>query len=73
VFACADAMREEYRAIVDAGLILQLDDPSIAENFDQITPEPSIEDYRAFTKIRIDAMNHALEGIPADRVRFHLC
>lgn len=73
VFACADAMREEYKAIVDAGLILQLDDPSIAENFDQITPEPSIEDYRAFTKIRIDAMNHALEGIPADRVRFHLC
>lgn len=73
IFACADAMREEYKAIVDAGLILQLDDPSIAENFDQITPEPSIEDYRAFTQVRIDAMNHALEGIPADRVRFHLC
>lgn len=73
VYACADAMREEYKAIVDAGLILQLDDPSIAENFDQITPEPSIEDYRAFTQIRIDAMNHALRDIPADRVRFHLC
>lgn len=73
VFACADAMKEEYKAIVDAGLILQLDDPSIAENFDQITPEPSIEDYVNFTKIRVDAINHALEGIPADRVRFHLC
>lgn len=73
VFACADALKEEYKAIVDAGLILQLDDPSIAENFDQITPEPSIEDYVNFTKIRVDAMNHALEGIPADRVRFHLC
>lgn len=73
IYACADALREEYKAIVDSGLILQLDDPSIAENFDQITPEPSIEDYRTFTQIRVDAINHALEGIPADRVRFHLC
>lgn len=73
VFACADALREEYRAIVDGGLILQIDDPSIAESWDQITPEPAVEDYRAFTRIRIDALNHALEGIPADRVRFHVC
>lgn len=73
MFACADALKEEYKAIVDAGLILQIDDPSIAENFDQITPEPTVEDYQAFTKIRVDALNHALEGIPADRVRFHLC
>jgi len=73
IFACADALREEYTAIIDAGLILQIDDPSIAENFDQIVPEPSIEDYRAFTQIRVDALNHALEGLPADRVRFHLC
>jgi 5-methyltetrahydropteroyltriglutamate--homocysteine methyltransferase len=73
MYACADALKEEYKAIVDAGLILQIDDPSIAENFDQIVPEPSIEDYRHFTKIRVDALNHALEGIPADRVRFHLC
>ncbi len=73
IYACADALREEYKAIVDSGLILQIDDPSIAENFDQITPEPSIEDYRKFTQIRVDAINHALQGIPADRVRFHLC
>lgn len=73
IYACADALREEYKAIVDAGLILQIDDPSIAENYDQIDPEPSIEDYQAFTKIRVDALNHALEGIPEDRVRFHLC
>lgn len=73
IYACADALREEYKAIVDAGLILQIDDPSIAENFDQITPEPSIEDYRNFTQIRVDAINHALQGIPSDRVRFHLC
>ena len=73
VYACADAMREEYKAIVDAGLILQIDDPSIAENFDQITPEPEIEDYRRFTQIRVEALNHALRDLPADRIRFHLC
>jgi 5-methyltetrahydropteroyltriglutamate--homocysteine methyltransferase len=73
LYACADAMREEYLAIVDAGLILQLDDPAIAENWDGISPEPSVEDYRRFTMIRIEALNHAIRGLPADRIRFHLC
>ena len=73
VFACADAMREEYKAIVNAGLVLQIDDPSIAENFDQINPEPSYEDYRRFTEPKIEALNHALKGLPQDRIRFHLC
>lgn len=73
VFACADAMREEYKAIVDAGLVLQIDDPAIAENFDQINPEPSYEDYRRFTEPKIEALNHALKGLPQDRIRFHLC
>ena len=73
VFACAEAMREEYKAIVDAGLILQIDDPAIAENFDQINPEPSVEDYRTFTMPRVEALNHALRGLPRDRIRFHLC
>jgi 5-methyltetrahydropteroyltriglutamate--homocysteine methyltransferase len=71
--ACAGAMREEYKAIVEAGLILQLDDPSIAENWDQINPEPTIADYRAFTMKRIEAMNYAIRGLPKDRIRFHLC
>ena len=73
LFACADAMREEYIAILDAGLILQLDDPSIAENWDQIVPEPSVEAYRRFTAVRIEALNHAISGLPAERIRFHLC
>ncbi len=73
IFAWADALREEYQAIVDAGLIVQLDDPSLAENFDQITPEPSIADYQAFTQIRIDAINHAIAGLPKEQVRLHLC
>lgn len=73
IWAWADALREEYRAIVDAGLIVQLDDPSLAENFDQINPEPSIADYRAFTQIRVDAINHAIAGLPREQVRLHLC
>ena len=73
VYACADAMREEYKAILDAGLILQLDDPAIAENWDMINPAPSAEAYRKFSMIRVEALNHALRGLPAERVRFHLC
>ncbi len=73
IWACADAMREEYVAIIDAGLVLQIDDPSIAENWDQINPEPSVEDYLAFTRIRVEALNHALRGLPQERIRFHLC
>src|SRR6185436_622171 len=73
VFACADAMREEYKAIIDAGLVLQIDDPAIAENFDQINPEPTFADYRKFTEPKIEALNQALKGLPSDRIRFHLC
>ncbi|HXY99415.1 MAG TPA: cobalamin-independent methionine synthase II family protein [Stellaceae bacterium] len=73
LYACAEAMREEYRAIVDAGLVLQLDDPAIAENWDMINPAPSVEDYRAFSMIRVEALNHALRGLPRERIRFHLC
>lgn len=73
IFAWADALREEYRAIVDAGLILQLDDPCLAENWDQINPAPTPDEYRAFTRIRIDAINHAIAGLPKEQVRLHLC
>jgi 5-methyltetrahydropteroyltriglutamate--homocysteine methyltransferase len=73
LFACADAMREEYRAIVDAGLVLQLDDPAIAENWDMVNPEPSVADYRRFSMVRVEALNHAIRGLPEDRIRFHLC
>ncbi len=71
--ACAEAMREEYQAIVDAGLILQLDDPCIAENFDQINPAPSVAEYQRFTMARVEALNYAIRGLPKDRIRFHLC
>ena len=71
--ACAEAMREEYKAIIDAGLILQLDDPSIADNWDQINPEPTVEEYRRFTMQRVEALNAAIKGLQQDRIRFHLC
>jgi 5-methyltetrahydropteroyltriglutamate--homocysteine methyltransferase len=73
LFACADAMREEYKAIVDAGLVLQLDDPAIAENWDMVNPEPAVADYRKFSMVRVEALNHAIRGLPEDRIRFHLC
>jgi 5-methyltetrahydropteroyltriglutamate--homocysteine methyltransferase len=73
LYACADAMREEYRAIIEAGLLLQLDDPAIAENWDQINPEPTVEEYRRFTQPRIEALNYAIRDLPQDRIRFHLC
>ena len=71
--AWAGVMREEYRAIVDAGLTVQIDDPSLAESWDQINPEPSVTDYRAFLRTRIDAINHAIEGLPREQVRLHIC
>lgn len=73
VWALADALREEYRAIIDAGLVLQIDDPAMAENWDQITPAPTVEDYVTFTELRVEALNHALRGLPEDRIRYHLC
>jgi 5-methyltetrahydropteroyltriglutamate--homocysteine methyltransferase len=74
VFALAEALRAEYRAVVDAGFILQIDDPGLPDWWDMIKPAMSVEDYvNKFARVRIDAVNHALEGIPEDRVRYHLC
>jgi 5-methyltetrahydropteroyltriglutamate--homocysteine methyltransferase len=73
LYDCAEAMREEYKAVLDAGLVLQLDDPSTATGWDMINPEPSLEDYKKFTMVRIEALNHALRGLPQDRIRYHLC
>lgn len=70
--ALADAMRVEYKAIVDAGLVLQIDDPRMATHYNR-TPDASIEDCRKSIALRVEAVNHALRGIPEDRVRFHTC
>jgi 5-methyltetrahydropteroyltriglutamate--homocysteine methyltransferase len=73
VFAAAEAMRDEYKAIVDAGLVLQIDDPSLSDNWDMIDPEPPLEEYKKFAMVRIEALNHALRGLPEDWIRYHIC
>ncbi len=62
IFALADAMKHEYKAIVDAGFILQLDDPALPDTYDMIVPTPTIAEYRKFAEVRIEALNHALRG-----------
>jgi 5-methyltetrahydropteroyltriglutamate--homocysteine methyltransferase len=69
----AEALREEYRAIVDAGLSVQVDDAFIPFMYDVLVPPGTMQDYLAWARPRIDAVNHALEGIPPDRVRYHVC
>jgi len=71
LFALADALHEEYRAVVAAGFILQIDDPGLPDFM--LKPEPTIEAYRKFARLRIDAVNRALVGISEERVRYHLC
>lgn len=72
VFAIADAMREEYKAIVDAGFLLQIDDPFLVTYY-IMRPELSIAECRKWAEVRVEALNTALAGIPEDRVRFHTC
>ena len=73
LFALAEAVREEYRAVVAAGFVLQIDDPGLPDWWDMIKPEPTVEEYRKFAKLRIEVVNHALVGIPEEKVRYHLC
>jgi 5-methyltetrahydropteroyltriglutamate--homocysteine methyltransferase len=72
-FAVAEALRVEYRAIVDAGFVLQIDDPGMGETWDMLIPAVSLEEYRKLQAVNVEALNHALEGIPPERVRYHLC
>jgi len=73
LYAIADAMKTEYKAIVDAGFIVQIDDPRMVTEYDSMDPAPSPEEYRRFATMRIEALNHALAGLPEDRVRYHMC
>jgi 5-methyltetrahydropteroyltriglutamate--homocysteine methyltransferase len=72
LFAIAECMREEYRAIVDAGFELQIDDPDLPDGW-LMYPDMSVKDYRAYARLRIDALNHALRDIPKDKIRLHVC
>jgi len=72
LYALADALREEYRAIIDAGLVLQVDDPLLASYY-VMHPEASVEDCRKWVMGRVEVLNHALKGLSADRIRYHTC
>jgi 5-methyltetrahydropteroyltriglutamate--homocysteine methyltransferase len=72
VFAIAEAMREEYEAIVKAGFLLQIDDPRLVTYY-VIHPEASIGDCRKWAEIRVNALNHALRNIAPEKIRFHTC
>ena len=71
--AIAQAMRTEYRAIVDAGLMLQLDDARFAVSYDRMVPPGTLQEYRKWLETQVEITNAALEGIPEDRVRYHVC
>ncbi len=71
--AVTAAMRTEYRTIVDAGFILQIDDARAATAFDRMVPPGTFEEYRRWLAKFVESLNHALEGIPEDRVRYHVC
>ena len=73
IFAVADALNEEYRAIVDAGFLLQVDDAHLPIMYERMVPPARFADYLAWADLRIEALNRALSGIPEDRVRYHLC
>ncbi len=72
VYAIADALREEYRAIHASGLLLQVDDAVLSNMYDYLV-QTSPERYRQWAELRVEALNHALEGIPEDRIRYHIC
>jgi len=73
LFALADALHQEYKAIVDAGLYVQIDDAFLPYMYERMVPPMSKADYRRWAGLRIDALNHALAGIPEERSRYHIC
>ncbi len=73
MFALADALHQEYKAIVDAGLYVQIDDAFLPYMYERMVPPMTKADYRRWAELRIDALNHALAGIPEARSRYHIC
>jgi 5-methyltetrahydropteroyltriglutamate--homocysteine methyltransferase len=71
--AIGAAMRTEYRMIIDAGFLLQLDDARAAVTYDRMVPPASFADYRNWLKLQVDVLNEAIAGLPVDRIRYHVC
>ena len=73
LFALAEALHQEYKAIVDAGLYVQIDDAFLPYMHERMVPPMSNADYLRWAQLRVDALNHALKGIPEERSRYHIC
>ena len=73
VVALAEALRTEYRSIIDAGFLLQIDDARAAVTYDRMVPPGTFEEYYAWLARHVGILNHALEGLPEDRIRYHVC
>jgi 5-methyltetrahydropteroyltriglutamate--homocysteine methyltransferase len=74
VYAIADVLHEEYKAIIDSGAFLQVDDAVLMHEADtMLSRGQSWADYRAWAQVRVEALNHALRGLPEDRIRYHVC
>jgi 5-methyltetrahydropteroyltriglutamate--homocysteine methyltransferase len=71
--AIGNAMRTEYKMIIDSGLLVQLDDARFAVTYDRMVPPASFDDYKRWLAAQVDIINHAIEGLPADRIRYHVC
>ena len=72
LMAIAEAMREEYQGIIDAGFLLQIDDPDLPDGW-QMFPDMTVAQYRKYAMLRVDALNHALAGLPREKIRLHVC
>ena len=72
VEAIGEAMRKEYKAIVDAGFMVQIDDPRLVSYY-MVNPKLSIKEVRKWCERRVELLNHALRGIPRDKIRYHTC
>ena len=73
LFAIGAAMRTEYKMIVDAGFLLQLDDARAAVTYDRMVPPADFADYRKWVDMHMEVLNHAIEGLPPERIRYHVC
>jgi 5-methyltetrahydropteroyltriglutamate--homocysteine methyltransferase len=71
--AIGAAMRTEYRMIIDAGFVLQLDDARAAVTYDRMVPPGSFDDYRNWLRLQVEVLNEAIKGLPPERIRYHVC
>ncbi len=73
VYAMAEFYRQDYEAVAEAGFLLQIDDPDLVDAFCMFTPAKSVEEYRKYVDLRIEALNYGLRNVPEEQIRYHTC